>query len=112
MHIGQAAAGARCPEKDIWNSKFFSSFKSEGHGTIRDDTRHRRHVGRGSVVEFVEKVAKWDKAILGGGIDKSGDVLADIGVRRWEAVGDGFKAEVRQASRESGPLDLSKRLWL
>jgi hypothetical protein len=65
MHIAQDAAGAWCPEKNIWNSKFFSSFKSEGHAAIRDDTRQRRLVGRAiRVVEFGEKVAKWDEAIL------------------------------------------------
>ncbi|GLT63349.1 hypothetical protein SLA2020_359220 [Shorea laevis] len=101
MHIGQAGAGARCPE-NTFGIPNLQQLQSEGHGTIRDDTRHRRRVGRGSVVEFGEKVAKWDEAILGGGIDKSGDVLADIGIGRWEAIGDGFEAEVRQAVKRVG----------
>jgi hypothetical protein len=49
--------------------------------TIRDITRDRRDVGR------------------------EGSELADIGIQRWEAIGDDFKADVQLES-----FDLSKHL--
>jgi len=108
MHIGQASAGARCPEKNIWNSKFFSSFKSEGHGTIRDDTRHRRQVGSGNVVEF------------GNGTRQFFEVESFRATMSWlTSASEGgrpsgmiSKRKSGKPSRELGPLELSKRLWL
>ncbi|GLT63353.1 hypothetical protein SLA2020_359260 [Shorea laevis] len=112
MHIAQEAAGAWCPEKHVWNSKFFSSVKSEGHDTVRDDTRHRRCIGGGSVVKFGEKIAKWDEAIFEVESQRAGMSWLTSASEGGRPSGMVSKRKSGKPSRESGPLDLSKRLWL
>ncbi|KAI8026810.1 hypothetical protein LOK49_LG02G02950 [Camellia lanceoleosa] len=102
----QEATSTSSPKHHIGDAKFFTSLESEGHDTVQHNTCHRRHI---RVVKFVEKLAEWDWTVLFGGLTQQnvllGGVISSIG---WEAIGDGFKGEVRQANKRSGASGLEQ----